>query len=851
MKTRIFINFIVVISLFLVVLIPKSIAWYDASLPKDSIQFSVPNGNWRIYYSNIDANYTVEHGLHNVDFADGVDIVNSQYFKFIDKGININAFAVKGPPQPTSNSCFELLFNHETELKYGSWINKKIINVDTITAHRGTIPGHRDFRAGHLDQIFYDLSLTSMDDLCVGVVIDSSLYSSQDYYDRIPEFLNINNQFPTYPYSADEYINMADLSDSFEDKYDNYGKAFDILTLNREENFDKIQETLFKTIDMLFARNYFSWAKRMLKNNTEILKYLNRESSMQYFGLGMAHFYLNDPINGERFLRHGFNLNKNLAEFPKSDDPNFKVYQLFKQSLFNEYKIEYYGVADKRWYEWIENYDFSTESINERFHQTDIYKTEPVISPNGTKILPYNYDYFGEFKNGYAAVHPIITDDNGWCLIDEFGNKASVEFKKMSNYSNNLILAGKTSFWEKTFYHFDGTLAFQNPIIKNAEWFNNGIAAVEDENGQYFHIDKTGKPIYSARFSYVGTMNKGIAVAEDENSQWFHINQKGEPLYSEKFDMAEDFNLGVARVQIDSKVFYINKNGEAISDAQSMGEFAYGAITATDESGGMFHIDRIGNRLYQGTYLDANYFTPEGAYVTDFGGTSYIINKKGIRISRINPKTGKAIRIARDSQPLYKIYDWVSSPVNGISTVQDKNGKWFHVYQNGDRLYQQDYKWVDDFNDKLAKVLDSDNKWRLIDIKGNDVMNEAYTNIGKFINDIALATNDKGELFYINKNGNKLNKTPFLYATEFSEERAAVADEKRNMFHINTSGKRIYSQNYMSVSPYKDNKAIARDFDGNWFYIDLNGEIIENENPFNNLDFRIIAGNCSGRDAMP
>ena len=223
----------------------------------------------------------------------------------------------------------------------------------------------------------------------------------------------------------------------------------------------------------------------------------------------------------------------------------------------------------------------------------------------------------------------------------------------VSNESNEFLLNGKSIFNKK----FIEVLKFHSP----------GIAPVRDNSGSY-HIDITGKELYSKRysrtfgyyfnraavvlednwfhlmengeraynhsFSWVGNFQENICTVRDNNNYYYHINLKGEKIYSEKYIYCGDFKDGIACVKTSTGEFiHIDNLGNRINNKTylDLGVFHKGYATAKDERG-WFHIDRLGNQIYTERYLFVEPFYNGFALVTNYDNSKAIINEKGENI---------------------------------------------------------------------------------------------------------------------------------------------------------------------------------------------------------------------------
>jgi len=93
--------------------------------------------------------------------------------------------------------------------------------------------------------------------------------------------------------------------------------------------------------------------------------------------------------------------------------------------------------------------------------------------------------------------------------------------------------------------------------------FHEGLAAVQDEYGDWGYINKKGEYEIAPRFDNVSYFSDGFALVE-ENGKYGYINKKGEYVIEPKFEEARSFHKGIAAVSNGEEWGFINKKGEFI-----------------------------------------------------------------------------------------------------------------------------------------------------------------------------------------------------------------------------------------------------------------------------------------------
>ena len=94
--------------------------------------------------------------------------------------------------------------------------------------------------------------------------------------------------------------------------------------------------------------------------------------------------------------------------------------------------------------------------------------------------------------------------------------------------------------------------------------FSEGRAWVK-KDGQEFHVDRNGKPIYDARYDWVGWFSEGRALVM-KDGKWWHILPNGEAAYPARYDWVGSFSEGLAWVVKDGEECHIDRNGKRIEE---------------------------------------------------------------------------------------------------------------------------------------------------------------------------------------------------------------------------------------------------------------------------------------------
>jgi hypothetical protein len=149
------------------------------------------------------------------------------------------------------------------------------------------------------------------------------------------------------------------------------------------------------------------------------------------------------------------------------------------------------------------------------------------ITPQGEECYSNRYAWCGNFQEGFCTV------------------KDQTGFYFHINYN------GEKAYPQQ--YHYVGD-------------FKEGKAVVCNELGLHSHIDYQGVLIHGKWFLDLDVFHKGFARAKDQGG-WFHIDKSGKPLYKERYAAIEPFYNGVARVEkTDGTLMTINSQSKKIAE---------------------------------------------------------------------------------------------------------------------------------------------------------------------------------------------------------------------------------------------------------------------------------------------
>jgi len=152
-------------------------------------------------------------------------------------------------------------------------------------------------------------------------------------------------------------------------------------------------------------------------------------------------------------------------------------------------------------------------------------------------------------------------------------------------------------------------------------------------------------------------------------------------------------------------------------------------------------------------------------------------------------------------------------------------GGWFHIDENGERVYPENYAWVGNYQEDLCAVRDFDGSYFHIDLRGKKIYEGKYLYCGDFKDGFACVKRQNGLFKHINRDG------VFINGYEFSDlgvfhKRFATAKDKDGWFHIGIDGKQIYARRFAGIEPFYNGQAKVEIFDGGTEIIDEAGKTV-------------------------
>jgi hypothetical protein len=202
------------------------------------------------------------------------------------------------------------------------------------------------------------------------------------------------------------------------------------------------------------------------------------------------------------------------------------------------------------------------------------------IDRTGQIVIPLCFDTVGEFSEGLAR----FERDGRWGYIDPAG-KIVIEptFPWAEEFHEGLAhvqVTGTVLGYDGRWGYIDQTGKIVIPpnsgrMLSDSSGeesaFHEGLAMIEVEDKaippRKGFIDKSGKLVIRARFTYAYPFSEGLAAATESESGdtgWGYIDRSGDWAIPPRFDWASSFQVGLAPVNRKRDCGYIDRKGDQV-----------------------------------------------------------------------------------------------------------------------------------------------------------------------------------------------------------------------------------------------------------------------------------------------
>lgn len=185
----------------------------------------------------------------------------------------------------------------------------------------------------------------------------------------------------------------------------------------------------------------------------------------------------------------------------------------------------------------------------------------------GKLILAATFDEAHGFDDGLALVkqgelYGYIKKDGKFAIKPQFKNAFGFHNKRAKVMQN-----GKWGFIDT-----NGKIIIKPSYGYNqtAHWFDDNLLLVQ-QNNKWGFLDTQGEVVIPFHYDTAKSFSEGLAVIgiknpENQTINYGYINKKGEIVITPKYRQASDFIEGSALVELEDKIYFIDKNEQRMDN---------------------------------------------------------------------------------------------------------------------------------------------------------------------------------------------------------------------------------------------------------------------------------------------
>lgn len=226
----------------------------------------------------------------------------------------------------------------------------------------------------------------------------------------------------------------------------------------------------------------------------------------------------------------------------------------------------------------------------------------------------YQTNLFGNYANIFTGgVARVVRADNRFALINTSGKELTTKPYEDISGNTSFIESGA---WEGIFiYKLNAGYGFLDKSGKEitpAEYsyaapFKEGMGRFA-RNEKYGFIDRNGKLVIPANYIAARDFKNGMAPVKVDN-KWGFIDKTGKLVIPARFDDVADFSEDVAAVKLNNRYVYIDKQGRFVIDpgvVEYAGPYSEG-LAPVRKNGQYGFIDKTGNMKIQAKYFNIGF----------------------------------------------------------------------------------------------------------------------------------------------------------------------------------------------------------------------------------------------------
>lgn len=447
--------------------------------------------------------------------------------------------------------------------------------------------------------------------------------------------------------------------------------------------------------------------------------------------------------------------------------------------------------------------DIAKETTSNKTTSTTTTATQATPQPK-TKVKIYTAEELEEL-----SLFPVYDNNNLYGYITLAGDLVIDYQYKHANYFGDGLAAvqnssGKWGFIDKT---GKTILDFQ---WKGALKFAQGLCAVMNDDNKVGFIDKKGKTVLPFKWTNTHSFSEGLCAVADENNFWGFINKSGQTVIPCKWSGAEPFSESRARVKNNANKWgYIEKTGNLVIPCEYVDgkEFSEGLAAVKKEDPNAFlkdqyvwgFIDKSGKTVRAFAFKDASSFLNGCAYVKYLGSDKWeaILNlpmEEAWGESSYDNETG--MYGFTDEAGVWQIpakWKYAFFFNEGLACVQGDNDLYGYINNKGKLVIPCSWRHSRVFSEGLAYVMNAKEKCGFINKSGVLVVPCKWDNAGEFKEGLAAVMDANGKWGFINKKGVLVIpcKWSNFMSPQFSEGLASVENEEGKVGFIDKTGKLV------------------------------------------------------------
>lgn len=509
-------------------------------------------------------------------------------------------------------------------------------------------------------------------------------------------------------------------------------------------------------------------------------------NSVESFNYFLSHFYFSDSLLlAQTYLkRDGIELSAALAS---------QSSEQITQFLLQHPQSALYTKAKKLFYD----YQFTEQTSEKSIRQYQLFIKQFPNNPNIT---------FAE-NNLFNLIQPLHSSDSIYNFIKNYSTVLTKEAAWKLLYSTSVKSYSKEELTNFLTRYPD--YPFNESILKEIALAQNILLPLKNTDDTFGFSDTLGNWIIAPEYDDASSFSEGFASV-CKNDSCFYINKEGQKVSNHYFEETENYKNGVAIVKKDNLYFLINRSGQYISKGyQDINEPSdnlfvcksnnvYGAINAKGEIIIPFSYSKLGNfKNNFAYYLSTKYglvdiynnaLQAQWDWISDVDTNSIVVVKQKNQFGLMN---------INEQVILPAEYDYIAPNQNEIYLVVKNNLYGFFNSKEKCFVTSIEYDYNPAFpisyytNGKNFKLI-RDDEVALVDANGRYSINfGTYTNL--FFAKCDIIRIQKNNKFgFVDRKLKAVTNTEFEVAHDFKNN-VAIVSKKGTFQLINTQGKSIFT----------------------------------------------------------